>query len=212
MVKKIITYTITTISILLFVLAIIILIAGSILQEEQKILRVFGYSYSVVATDSMEPTIMIGDIIIAKDVPYEDVNEEDIIVFYSEQYQKFFVHRVKVINDDNEFVTKGDNPKAPIDDETVTEANYFGVVIHYGSFLFLGDLVLKYRNVIFGLMLIVFVIIIIQETIVIIKHLNAKNEQTIKAQYEQEKEKLLAIEEQKIRDELSAAKQNDHHD
>ena len=212
MVKKIITYTITTLSVLLFVLAIIILIVGSILQKEQKILRVFGYSYSVVATDSMEPTIMIGDIIIAKDVPYEDVNEEDIIVFYSEQYQRFFVHRVKVINDDNEFVTKGDNPKAPIDDETVTEANYFGVVIHYGSFLFLGDLVLKYRNVIFGLMLIVFVIIIIQETIVIIKHLNAKNEQTIKAQYEQEKEKLLAIEEQKIRDELLASKQNDHHD
>ncbi|MGD9887141.1 MAG: signal peptidase I [Bacilli bacterium] len=212
MVKKIITYIITTISILLFVLAIIILIAGSILQKEQKILRVFGYSYSVVATDSMEPTIMIGDIIIAKDVPYEDVNEEDIIVFYSEQYQRFFVHRVKVINDDNEFVTKGDNPQAPIDDETVTRANYFGVVIHYGSFLFLGDLVLKYRNVIFGLMLLVFVIIIIQETIVIIKHLNAKNEQTIKAQYEQEKEKLLAIEEQKIRDELSKAKQNDHHD
>ncbi|MGD9605252.1 MAG: signal peptidase I [Bacilli bacterium] len=207
MLKKILTYTISTLSILLFALSIFILIAGSILQKEQKLISVFGYSYSVVATDSMEPTIMIGDIIIAKKIAYEDVNELDIIVFYSEQYQKYIVHRIIDTDDNNEFVTKGDNPEAPIDDVTVTPDNYFGVVVKYGSFLFLGDLVLKYRNVIFGIMIIIFLIIIIQESITIIKHLNEKNQKDMKDQLEQEKKKILEEEEKKIREELLGSQQ-----
>lgn len=35
----------------------------------------------MVATESMEPTIMVGDIIIAKQVAFEEVQVEDIIVF-----------------------------------------------------------------------------------------------------------------------------------
>ncbi|HNZ50579.1 MAG TPA: signal peptidase I [Bacilli bacterium] len=208
MFKKILIYIISTLTILLFVLSIVVLIAGSILQKEQKLINVFGYSYSVVATESMEPTIMVGDIIIAKQVAFEEVQVEDIIVFYSTEYQKYFVHRVIDKDENNDYITKGDNPRAPIDEEPVTRDNFYGVVIKYGSFLSLGQLILKYRSLIFGVMMVIFLIIIISETITIIKNINEKNRIKLENQLEQEKLKLLEEEEQRIRAEMESKRKN----
>jgi signal peptidase len=208
MFKKILTYTISGLSVLLFIVAIIILIVGSVFQKDNRLFRVFGYSYSVIPTDSMEPTILIGDIIIAKDVPYDDVIEWDIIVFFNEKYQEYFVHRVIRIEDNGDLVTKGDNPDAPIDDDPVTRDNYFGVVVRYGQFMKIGDLVLKYRAVVFIVMIVIFIVIIFQESLTIFKHINEKNQQAINEKYELEKAKLLELEEQKIREELKASKMN----
>ncbi|MDD3106491.1 MAG: signal peptidase I [Bacilli bacterium] len=202
MIKKIFVGIVSGFSILLFFIAIFVLIIGSIQYNNKKLIQLFGYSYSVVATDSMEPTIMIGEIIIAKAIPYEDVNDHDIIVFFSNEHQVYFVHRINRVLDNGDFETKGDNPEAPIDSAPVTRDNYFGVVVQHGNFLNVGDLILKYRGLVFGIMIILFLVIIVQEAINIMKHLNEKNKQELELKLQEEKTKILEQEEKRIREEF----------
>ena len=59
----------------------ILIILGIKANRSDNIMRIFGYSFSVVATDSMEDTIMAGDMIFIKSVPFQEIEEDDIIVF-----------------------------------------------------------------------------------------------------------------------------------
>jgi len=162
----------------------------------------FGYSYSVVATDSMEPTILIGEIIISKSIPFQDVKQDDIIVFFSEEYKVFIVHRVYEISDNGDLITKGDNPSAPIDESPVTEENFFGVVVRSGKFLNIGTIVLKYRNVVFLLIVSIFLIIIVREILTILKNSNKKKKEESQSRFEAEKRLLVEEQKEKIRQEI----------
>jgi signal peptidase I len=192
----------SVISSLFFLIALFIIIMGIIAQKNNSMVRIFGYSYSVVATDSMEPTIMIGEIVIAESKAYDDVIEGDIIVFFSDEYQEFFVHRVHDISENGDLITKGDNPLAPIDDVPVTTENYFGTVVRHGNFLNIGDLVLKYRSLVFILIILIFAFIIIRETISIVKNLNKKNQEETQKDFDQEKQKKLLEEKERIKQEI----------
>lgn len=202
MFKKIFYYSLSALSVIFFVFALIIIIMGTISQRNNSMIKVFGYSYSVVATDSMEPTIMVGEIIISKNQPYEEIAKGDIIVFFSNEYQEYFVHRVHDIDENGNLITKGDNPAAPIDDAPVTETNYFGIVVRHGSFLHVGDLVLKYRNVVFGLIIAIFAFIIVRETVTIVKQMKANNETEIQTQLEKEREQKKAEVKAQLRQEI----------
>lgn len=202
MFKKIFYYTISALSIVFFIFALVIIIVGTISQRNNSMVKLFGYSYSVVATDSMEPTIMVGEVIIAKAKPYEDVEKGDIIVFFSEEYQEYFVHRVFEIAGNGDLITKGDNPDAPVDEAPVTEENYFGNVIRHGAFLHMGDLVLKYRNVVFSLIIAIFAFIIIKETLNIIKQSKSKNDEEAQTRLEKERLGKLTEAKEKIRQEI----------
>ena len=48
----------------LFALTIYILIAGVNAAKNNEMMNIFGYTYSVVPTDSMEPEINVGDSVI----------------------------------------------------------------------------------------------------------------------------------------------------
>jgi len=122
---------------------------------------VFGYKLNSVITESMEPTIDKGDIVVTENVSYvpegaqvieedpdaikaEELKVGDIITFYSTDpaiYGQLNTHRIVEITQDEEgnlaFVTKGDNN--PIEDrELALASNVYGR--YKTSIPFLGSL------------------------------------------------------------------------
>lgn len=94
-----------------------------------------GYSFFKVVTPSMEPTLMVDEIIITKAVPMEQVNQGDIISFRSQSvdmFGKIITHRVVEIQEDKSgekrFLTKGD-ANLSADGTKVVESNFVGKVI-----------------------------------------------------------------------------------
>lgn len=93
----------------IYVLSIAIVI-GAILfatdKSPQKSL--FGYRYYTVLTNSMQPTLSTGDIVVVKLANASDINEGDIITFNpSNESDAYLTHRVsqKLENYDNSGVT-----------------------------------------------------------------------------------------------------------
>jgi len=120
----------TAISILLVILLFLIFWYGSIAYFNTE------SPYLVVSSESMRPTLEIGDLIIVKYVDPSQLNygllDGDIIVFKNPSNPKeLIVHRLKEItfrNGEYYFVTHGDaNP--PYSEEKFTEKNYIGKVI-----------------------------------------------------------------------------------
>lgn len=182
--KKIVNIVVNIITVLLFILTFTVLILGLKARSENKMTVIFGYTYSRVASDSMEPNLYIGDIIFTKDVDFEDIKTDedngkvqtgDIIVF--KRGDRYIVHRAIRTNEDGSIVTKGD--KYGEDDEPVTEDIYVGKVVF--KIPKLGKLVEK-QNLIFTIIIIIFVIIIINEIKNIIKNITDEK----KAQLEKE--------------------------
>lgn len=70
---------------------------------------VFGYSFYYVLTESMEPEIHSGEMILGKHVPAEDLQVGDIVTYLGDTgtfNDKIITHKIIEINDDI-FVTKG---------------------------------------------------------------------------------------------------------
>ncbi len=87
----------------------------------------------IVLTESMHPTIKAGDLIFIKEVPFDEVEEGDIITFFADAKQRTttVTHRVDdiIYNDAGEkiyFITKGDNNNV-IDADRVTKSMFIGV-------------------------------------------------------------------------------------
>lgn len=174
---------------LLLFFSICILIFGIIGQKNNKQLKLFGYSFSVVVTPSMEDTINVNDIIIVKDSDFKEIKEQDIIVYYNSSANINVVHRVIKINDDGSLVTKGDNNSSP-DSIFTTEANYIGKVVSYGSYLGLGKLLTNSKSVIFIVLILIFLYILIINIKNIFKINKEKNEEILKQNNTIDKEKM----------------------
>ncbi len=83
---------------------------------------VFGHYIFRVSSESMEPTLSVGDIILVKKAPAEDIKINDIITFKSEEaqtYGKEVTHRVaeepEIKDGIYHYQTKGDAPKSSLD-------------------------------------------------------------------------------------------------
>ena len=90
----------------------ILLVKGMINADEVP--SVGKYIPLIVETDSMEDTIMTGDLIFIKKVDVNDLDIDDVITFYNPlgDGTSLVTHRIiKVINDENglSFLTQGDN-------------------------------------------------------------------------------------------------------
>lgn len=86
---------------------IILIIVSSINGKDFSIL---GYKAYIVDTNSMEPTINVGDIVIVKKVKEDKLKQGDVITFTEEG--EVITHRItKVEREENgtQYVTKGDN-------------------------------------------------------------------------------------------------------
>lgn len=186
--KKILNYGINIVSALIFLLALYILIFGTLASKENKPLTIFGYSFSAVQTGSMEgnniDSISQGAFIIGKNVPFEDIKLNDIILFQSDN--KLIVHRVIRIEENKDLITKGD--AAIVEDSfPVTAHNYQAKVIKSFEFFGLGQYIPHFQLLIlFLLMVFLFILMIIQ----IIKILKIRHEDKMEKIKENYQEKL----------------------
>lgn len=94
---------------------------------------VFGTTtpFFVVSSGSMEPVLLVGDIIVVNgNAHFQELHTGDIIVFNEPGIGRVIVHRVLAIMDDpyRRIETKGDNNYAP-DDWRVTSKDYIGRVL-----------------------------------------------------------------------------------
>ncbi len=73
-------------------------------------ISLFGYKAFIITTDSMIPSINVGDVTIAKKVQEDKLQVDDVITF--QQGDKVITHRITNIeekNGRNIYTTKGDN-------------------------------------------------------------------------------------------------------
>ncbi|MDA3856163.1 MAG: signal peptidase I [Candidatus Woesearchaeota archaeon] len=83
----------------------------------------------IIQSDSMLPSIEVGDIVIIKNYEFEDLNLylNKTIAFYNPIDNRIIVHRVIKINENNIY-TKGDNTLF-IDEYTLRKENILGIII-----------------------------------------------------------------------------------
>ncbi|MCK9536352.1 MAG: signal peptidase I [Bacilli bacterium] len=175
MAKKITAFLMSFVTAVLFLLSLVIIILGIVSARNNKIISLFGYSFAAVATDSMAPTIEPQSIVIAKKVNFIDAEKGDIIIYYSETYKVYLVHRVVEVTPAGNLRTKGDNPLAAIDEDQVTEKNFYGKVVKYGRFFGLGKLLLNNRYFTYLIIVVALLLTIVIESVSIVKSIIAKN-------------------------------------
>jgi signal peptidase len=112
--KKIIDTTVKIVWWVFLVLLIALIVCIVSAKIKGKVPKVFGYSVVVITTNSMEDTFPVGTYILIQETSPEDIKENDIICFYSEDpsiYGHPNTHRVTKVIESNgkyEYITKGD--------------------------------------------------------------------------------------------------------
>ena len=182
-IKKILRYAIGALTVFFFLASLLILVLGIQAFRNNEPLKIFGYTYSVVPTASMEPEIMPGDFIIAKEVDFTTIAIGDDVIYRSGERNIFIVHRVIAISDLGELTMQGINNSVP-DNEVVTADNYIGKVIKHGNFLNLGRIVLNKRFALFAVVIIIFATLFITEMVKIVKTVKEKDKLKLEAEYE----------------------------
>ena len=116
-----------------------VLISMIVARSKNKPVNLFGVSFAVVLTDSMEPEINTGDLIFFKKAKFSSVKEGDNIVFiagegFDEAVRgQSIVHKAITITESG-IITKGVNNSIP-DSDLVTSANFLGICTKHSSFL-----------------------------------------------------------------------------
>ena len=77
--KKITSIVVSCLTGLIVLMVIYMLACNVIAMQRERPVQIFGYSYSYVPTESMEPTIKKGDSVIFKDISYISCEVGDII-------------------------------------------------------------------------------------------------------------------------------------
>lgn len=166
--------------ILIYVLIFILLIF--IYINEINSIKTFNYEALLITSESMEPEIKVGDIIIIKKISEENIKEEDIITF--EKNNEYITHRVKKVTEQNGekvYTTKGDNNQVN-DEEKVRYSETKGIKI--AQVPYVGLLILKIsKQKNFIIILIVFILLYR----IALKKDNKKKERIKKKRIEDEK-------------------------
>ena len=177
-------------------------------MRKNEPLYIFGYSFSIVPTDSMigdEPdSLDVYDIAIIKKTTFDEIEIGDVIVFQSEIQGKevLVIHRVVGIHYEGGFETKGDN-NASVDVNPVTEDNYQGSFDGKITFLKpLASLAANSRNLIFIGLSVILVVMVITETMHIIKTIKHDKEEKLQKDLEENIESLKALEKEKLYQEI----------
>lgn len=112
--RKIGNFLVDVLIIVIFIISLLTIVMSISSRERNGVPSILGYAVMNVQTDSMEPTIMTGDLIIAKLSDQDDYQVGDIVT-YRMQVDKTYVlntHRIAERHENNGypyFYTKGDN-------------------------------------------------------------------------------------------------------
>ncbi len=149
---------------IIIILAIILLvntytiIARKVFNVPQP--TVFGYSYAVVISGSMEPEIAVNDMVFAKKSDSYEVG--DVITYFTGS--SLVTHRIIEITDDG-YITKGDANNTP-DQHPIPEEAVVGRIVYtlpkVGAFL-------QFLQSTFGMMVLVLVALLMIEYPVLFK-------------------------------------------
>ena len=207
--RKILTIVSWMLTGVLGVLSILLVIFGISSIRQGKMMKFFGYSYSVVVSESMEPVINVNDIIFINcNYDFDNIEKGDIVVFYNPHENKNITHRVHNVLPDGSLETLGDNNHGLVDDFHVTNEYYIGKVIKYGRYLGIGSFISNGRAVFFIALIAIFVYVIVAEVINIyrayqlekhkenmekIKEEKAKQEEELRRQLKEELRKELMM-------------------
>lgn len=147
------------ISNLLIILIIIFLlnICYSKLILKDNLIKVFGKSFVIVTTGSMEPEIKAGELVIISNM--KEYKKQDIIT-YEDEEGFLITHRIANINE-NTFTAKGDANN--ITDEEILINNIKGKVIYHSEML--GFFVLYILKPLVLIYIILFIVINIYHNI-----------------------------------------------
>ena len=131
--KKIRSAISFAISAILFIVALVVFFLALQAKKENRPITVFGRFFSIVVTDSMEPEIKVGDLIVVKITDMNEVKVGDNAVFINLSDEKIkgerVVHEVIEIGTDEKglyFITKGKSNALP-DSDKVRESNFIGI-------------------------------------------------------------------------------------
>ncbi len=202
MLKKISKGIVIGLTCFFFILTLFIIITGVMSFKNNKPFSIFGIVYSVVPTESMVPDINPGDIVLSKKVAFETIVDKDDIVYFSKLHNRYIVHRVERTNPDGSLVMKGINNNYE-DSEFVTSENFISKVVWVGSFASIGNLFMNNRNVVFIILICIFLLILISECIKIFLGFKQKEKEILDEKYDSltkeaiQNEKKLMIEELK---------------
>ena len=109
---------------------VVVLYVGFFILSKVNTSPVFVFNKTTmwVMTESMDPTIPPKTYILVEKVSADEVEVGDVVVFISEDptiYGQYNTHRV-IEKDGDKFVTKGDNPKSPVDKYPATAQTIVG--------------------------------------------------------------------------------------
>ena len=135
------------------IILIFLVVIGGLLLVPQLV----GYKTFVIVSGSMEPNIPVGSLVYAKEVPFDEIQVDDI-VSYQISSSTTVTHRVAEINQDvQEVVTKGDANDV-VDANPVSYSHIIGKVAF--SIPILGSISLYMRSII-GVISIICLLIIL---------------------------------------------------
>lgn len=106
----------------LMVSLIVLLVAMFIARASGNSLSIFGFRLYRVATDSMEPTLMVGDVILVRQADGDEIHKDDIISYKAEEgvmKGNIITHRVILEPEEQDgkwlIQTQGDREGATLD-------------------------------------------------------------------------------------------------
>ena len=109
--KKVLSVIGTVLTVIFFAIALFVVINLVICKIQKRPVSFFGYSFAIVQTDSMEPEIMTGDLIVFRRCSINEIKVGDNLVFradenFDKQVQgQSIVH--KVVRIENGVETRG---------------------------------------------------------------------------------------------------------
>jgi signal peptidase len=170
--KKVFSIVGFVLSLLIFLLAILVAVSAIIAKKNNKPISIFSCYFSIVASPSMEPEILVGDFVAIKSCDISEVTVGQNIVYVSIDtssaiYGERVIHRVKEVGEDDEgiyLITYGINND--VDDAYPVRAdNFVGrELFHSTAIGKVYSFFSKIENWIFLIVLIVVLCVIVKIT------------------------------------------------
>lgn len=177
--SKVFSIICTVLTAIIVAVTVAIIVNMIVCRARKKPVSFFGTSFAIVQTQSMEPYIMTGDLILFRSCEYSDVKVGDYVVFvagegFGNLQGQSIVHAVIKITDDG-LQTQGRNVKTnpEPDPDLVTADNLLGICTYnsagWGAVF---SFITKYG--IFIILAVVALPFIVSQTIKIIKYSKEK--------------------------------------
>ena len=204
--KKIYQSIVTVITICLFIITMYVLIAGAVSIKNGRMMNLFGFTYSIVPTNSMEPEINVGDSVIGKKEKFENLEIGDDVIYHYvyEDLDIYVVHRIIRYDEGLGYKTQGINTSQE-DPIYVTKDNYISTRIWNGNLANIGEIVLNNRGTLFLVLIGILLLIAANGVFDIFKILDEKK----KISLEDEKEKLKTDYEKELRRQVEEELKNE---